>query len=268
MRRLRYLLLAIAVSAVCVAAWRAGYLAEAPYIVADTRDLAVDLSVAAGLRLDALTVEGRDQTDPAAILGAVDLERGSPILTIDVDRIQEAVEGLPWVKRAQVERKLPGTLHIVIEEKRPFALWQRDSRYTLVDAEGHVMGDVPGQYGDLPLIVGQGAPGAAARLFDELAQFPQLSGRVRAAVYVGERRWNLFFDAFEDGVSVRMPAGDLPAALDRLSALDRDYRILERDLEFIDLRIPDQLVVRLRQPANDSVAVPASAPAGNSKHDA
>ncbi|MDX2223777.1 MAG: FtsQ-type POTRA domain-containing protein [Rhodospirillaceae bacterium] len=226
--------------------------------VARAGDAVLDASAAAGLRLENLTVQGRVQSRPQDILAAVDHERGAPILAIDVEQTREAIEALPWVKSAQVERKLPQTVHVVIQEKTAFALWQRGQRYTLVDAEGNAIVDVTGQYGDLPLIVGAGAPRAASRLMDSIAGRPNLAGRLRGAVYVGERRWNVLFDSLETAAAVRLPEGDIAPALDRLAALERDHKILLRDLEFIDLRVPGQLIIRVRKP--DGAVAPSPAP--------
>lgn len=206
----------------------------------------MDLSAMAGFRLNNLTVFGRNQTAPEDIIAAVNVEQGAPILTIDLASTREAIESLPWVESARVERQLPDTIHIEIEERKAFALWQRDGRYTLVDAKGNAIGDVAGAYGNLPLIVGAGAPARAAEMLAEMGQIPQLAKRAKAYVFVGGRRWNIHFDAFDSGIAVRFPEDKFGEALQRLAALERDHRILERNLEFIDLRLPDRLIVRVR----------------------
>jgi len=206
----------------------------------------MDVTAMAGFRLNNLTVMGRNQTAPDDIIAAVNVEQGAPILTIDLASTREAIESLPWVERARVERQLPDTIHIEIEERKAFALWQRDGRYTLVDATGNTIGDVAGAYGNLPLIVGAGAPARAAEMLAEVAKTPQLASRAKAYVLVGGRRWNIHFDAFDTGIAVRFPEDEFAEALQRLAALQRDHRILERDLVFIDLRLPDRLVVRVR----------------------
>ena len=50
---------------------------------AAVRDV-VRVTAAAGLRLETLTVEGRDRTTADDLLAAMDVSRGSPILTIDL----------------------------------------------------------------------------------------------------------------------------------------------------------------------------------------
>ena len=257
MRRLAILLAALAVVGAVALALRTSD--RWPQIVSLWRngsDNALDLSAAAGLRLEALTVEGRANTNPDDILAALDVERGTPILSINVADAREAIESLPWVKTARVERQLPNALHVMIEERAAYALWQRGGRYTLIDAGGHAIVDVPGQIGELPLIVGTDAPAHAFELFEALKAQPELMQRVRGAVRIGERRWNLHFDSFESGIAVRLPESGLSEAITRLAGLQRDHKILERDLSAIDLRLADRLIVQLHKDPAAQTAAP------------
>ncbi len=229
------------------------------------RTIALDSTTEAGLNLQALTVEGRIETRREDLIVALDLERGTPILAIDVDKAREAIETLPWVKSAKVERRLPGGVHIELSEYKPFALWQRGDRYTLVARDGTAIVDVPGADQNLPLIVGPDAPEHAAEFFETLNTINSgLSARVVAAVRIGGRRWNVHFDNYENGVAVRLPQDGLAGSWTRLSDLERDYRILERDLAFIDLRIPGQLIVRINE---NSETPSADAPTVSSEID-
>jgi cell division protein FtsQ len=261
MRRLAVLFAAVAAVGAATLALRFGD--RWPQIVALTRngmDTLLDLSALAGLRLEALTVEGRVNTHPEDVLAALDVERGTPILSIDVAEAREAIESLPWVKSARIERQLPDAVHIVLEERTAYALWQRGSRYTLIDAEGHAIADVPGQVGELPLVVGADAPAHAFALFEALKAAPEVGTRVKAAVRIGGRRWNLHVDSYEDGLTVRLPESGLAEAIARLAALQREHAILERDIAAVDLRLPDRLVVQLTAPPAAKAATPALPP--------
>jgi len=219
----------------------------------------LDVSATLGMRLSAVTVEGREMTSREDLLGALDLERGAPILSFDVAHAREAIEALPWVRNAKVERQLPGSVHIMIEERTPYALWQQGNRYTLVDQDGTPIVEVPTADQSLPLIVGPDAPKHAAELFQAIQADKSLAGRVRAAVRVGGRRWNVYLDAFEGGIAIRLPEDNLAAAWTRLAALERDHKILERDLDFIDLRQEDRLIVRVhKDPAAAETVKPAT----------
>src|SRR3546814_9628127 len=60
------------------------------------------------------------------LLAALGIGRGEPILRFDPDAAHEAILALPWVKTASVERRLPDTIFVRIEERRPMALWQNE----------------------------------------------------------------------------------------------------------------------------------------------
>jgi cell division protein FtsQ len=44
---------------------------------------------------------------------------------------------------------------------------------------------------------------------------------------------------------VRLPEAGLEQALERLVALDREKKLLSRDITSVDLRLPDRVTVRL-----------------------
>ena len=77
-------------------------------------------------------------------------------------------------------------------------------------------------------------------------RYPDIRSQLRASILVAERRWNL---RLANGIDVRLPETDVVAALDRLLALDRDKRLLSRDITMVDLRLPDRVSVRLSDAA-------------------
>ncbi|MBF0168724.1 MAG: cell division protein FtsQ/DivIB [Alphaproteobacteria bacterium] len=197
-----------------------------------------------GLVVDDITVEGRNRQDGEAILTALGLKRGDPVLPADLERARLRLETLAWVREATVERLLPGRLHIRLIEREPIALWQRGGRFVLVDRDGtEIAPDLAGEFINLPVIVGPDAPQHASALFAALAAEPDLALRVKAAVRVGGRRWNVKLDDIANGIDVRLPEAQTAAAWTRLARLERDHQLLERNLLMIDLRLPDRLVV-------------------------
>ena len=264
MRRIR-LRTILAVATLAGAAGAVTYAAVGPLApmigvaIDDLSTVALDSTTMAGLNLQALTVEGRAQTNREDLLTALDLERGTPILLIDVTNARDTIESLPWVKTAKVERHLPGGVHVVLEEYEPYALWQRGERYTLVDRTGVEIVDVPGADQSLPLIVGPDAPIQASSFFDTVnAINPDLAARIVAAVRISARRWNVHFDDYESGVAVRLPEDNLAMSWTRLSDIEHDYQILERDIAFIDMRVEGQLIVRINEHDEESISPAAS----------
>lgn len=204
----------------------------------------------AGLRVEDVVVSGRTRADAEEILAALDLERGSPILGVDMDDARTRIESIGWISSAEIARRLPDVIYVRVVERRPLALWQHDGNTALVDRDGKVIqrSDLE-TFAGFPLIVGEGAPQHAAQLLDLLSAYPAVADATEAAVRVSDRRWNL---RLENGIDVRLPEKDLATALDRLEEFQREHDLFDRDVIAVDLRVPDRLIVRV----NPNAAVP------------
>lgn len=208
----------------------------------DAKWFAIATTASLGFRVEEIMVSGRQQTARPDLLAAVRLSRGAPILAFNVDAARTRIEALPWVKAATVERMLPNTVLISVNEREPLALWQMDGRLALIDTEGEtILESGLEDFSKLLLVVGDGAPGQAADLIATLSTQPALMAHVRAATWVGARRWNIHLDG---GIDVRLPESDPAAAWQRLARYQRDHDVLKRNVRVLDLRLPDRLIVR------------------------
>lgn len=208
----------------------------------------------AGLAIDDVLVSGRENTNPAALLEQVGVQRGTPILAIDLAEMRDRVIDLPWVKDARIERRLPDTLHVTLVERRPLALWQRGRDFTLVDQDGVAIdGQDVRRFHDLPIVIGDEAPKRAASALAMLSSEPDLLQRVRALTWVSGRRWTI---RLNNGMDVELPEVDPAGAWTHLASLAREHGVLERDVVTIDLRIPDQLIMRVTPAARERAQSP------------
>jgi cell division protein FtsQ len=168
--------------------------------------------------------------------------------------VKDRLEAIPSVYMAAVERRLPGNLHLAIVERQPVAIWQNNGEHLLVDRLGRTIpGSIAG-FEDLPLVVGDGAGGHADELLSMLGTEPELASRVKAAVRVANRRWNLMLDDAQKGVEVRLPEDQPEAAWRRLAQLERERALSARQVSMIDLRTPDRMVLKTERPASPAEA--------------
>ena len=196
-----------------------------------------------GLVVRDVRVEGRETADRDTILAALGAGPGTPILAVSPRRATEQLEALPWIRSAVVERRLPDTLYVRLVERKPLALWQHGGKIELIDHEGAVIPVTHlDRFAKLPMVVGENAESHAAELLDMLATEPDLAARVSAAIRVGDRRWNLRID---NAIDVLLPAESAAAAWAQLARLERSSSILKRDVQAVDVRLPDRLVVRV-----------------------
>jgi cell division protein FtsQ len=95
-------------------------------------------------------------------------------------------------------------------------------------------------------VVGLGAAARSKEFLARLDRYPDLRDQVRASVLIGERRWNL---RLRNGLDIQLPETDVAQALVTLAALDKDKKLLSRDIAAIDMRLPDRVTVRLSEAA-------------------
>jgi cell division protein FtsQ len=210
----------------------------------DARDQAAN---ALGFRIVTLSVTGHRHMSREEVLATAGVTGRSSLLFLDVDDARQRLKTNPWIADATVLKLYPGELQIGITERVPFALWQKDRRVTVIAGDGTVLESyVAPQLFTLPLVVGRGAENRAKDFLALLDRYPALRAQVLASIFVGERRWNL---RLRNGLDIRLPEADIAAALDRLTALDRDAKLLTRDIAIVDLRLADRVTVQLSERA-------------------
>ena len=236
--------IAIMVAVVLGSSWWAVESGQAMRWANQAKWQVIALSGRLGFTVQDILVVGRRETKQKDLLKAVRLARGAPIFAFDLDAARERIEALPWVRQAVVQRMLPNTIYLRIEERKPLALWQYKRRFALIDETGSVITRKNTEkFSKLVLVVGKKAPQHAAAILNVLSAEPSLMNKVRAAVWVGDRRWNI---RLVGGIDVRLPEDNPAGAWRRLANYDRNQNILSKDVLVFDLRQPDRLIVRTR----------------------
>jgi cell division protein FtsQ len=203
-------------------------------------------TAALGFRVTDVTVEGRQFTPREDVLAALAVHEGDPILAFDPAAARAALEDLPRIAAADVERRLPGAITVRLTERAPMAIWQHGGKMALIDRDGVVLGDKGlADFSSLPMVVGEGAAKPAAAILDSLASEPALAKRVTAYIRVGARRWDLRLD---NNVEIKLPETGEDAAVHRIARVETDNGLLERDVVAVDLRLPGKMIVETSQP--------------------
>ena len=199
------------------------------------------LGAEAGLKLRHIQVRDRSHISTATLLAALDLQLDAPIFSINLQDLHNRVSQIGWVKNVIIERRLPSTIHIVLDERVPVALLQNDTDHQLIDATGVVIDGVdPRDFTHLKVVAGDNAAANAAPILAALRTEPELFSEVWAISFRSERRWDVYL---KNGMEIRLPENDPISAWSRLAVIDRQKAITSRDLAVIDLRIPKQLIV-------------------------
>lgn len=199
----------------------------------------------AGFRVEQVEVTGIKNADKMAVYNYTLDQKSQAMPLVDLEEVRGKLLSIGWVADARVSRRLPDTLMVHIVERQAAAVWQHKGQLMLIDAEGVLLEPVSAEaMPDLPLVIGDGAyaqqPGYQ-RLLDAA---PALKPLVKAATWIGNRRWDL---SFNTGERLALPEGEVEAgkALKKFAELDGADRLLGRGYLRFDMRDPTRLVVRM-----------------------
>ena len=199
----------------------------------------------AGFRVDQIEVTGIKRMDHDTVYAIATEQQSRAMPLVDIGKVRDRLLDYGWIADARVSRRLPNTLVIDIVERSPSAIWQNNGQLMLIDAAGVLLEPVtPDAMPPMPLVIGDGANAEAPAYQKLLDAAPALRPRIKAAVWIGDRRWDLLF---ESGERLQLPEGEAPArnAMAKFAELDGKDRLLGRGYVRFDMRDPAKLVVRL-----------------------
>jgi cell division protein FtsQ len=196
-----------------------------------------------GFGIKGVTISGVRELSDKQILDAVGIGRTNSLLFLDVARLREKLLTLPLVKDASVGKLYPNRVMIEIEERQPFALWQKDGAVNIIAADGTAITALKeSRFDTLPLVVGDGANARIADYSALLNTAGDLRPRIKAGILVAERRWTL---KMTNGIEVALPETGAAAAVAELVRLQHRFGLLDKDIVSLDLRFPGRLIARL-----------------------
>ncbi len=204
-------------------------------------DLAQGKAAAAGLAIGEISISGQTLTSEQAIFDALGIQPHTSTVAFDVEAARQRIAELPAIETVSVRKSYPGDVTVMVTEKVPVARWRVDGITFVIDSMGEQIGEDRGAYGELPLVVGDGANDDAMVMIRALDQFPSLKDGLWGLSRIADRRWDLIYDT---GLRVQLPELGVAQALRHLVMYQNDYQLLDRDVTLIDLRVPHLVAVR------------------------
>jgi cell division protein FtsQ len=185
-------------------------------------------------------VERREIID--ALQGRV---RGT-FFTVDLESVRSLLEGIPWVRRAELRRRWPDCLEVRIEEQVALARWGQGKKTQLVNPQGELF---RGQSDDVLTVLGgpAGTENEVARRFLAFRDLLAPIGLEPRQVLLSSRMaWQL---KLSNGVTVQLGRdSDRDRVEDRLarfvSAFPQTLAGLRQRVDYVDLRYPNGFAVR------------------------
>jgi cell division protein FtsQ len=198
----------------------------------------------AGFRVEQVEVTGLSRMDRMTVYAVALDQKSRAMPLVDLEDVRQKLLSYGWIADAHVSRRLPDTLLVHIVERKPTAVWQDRGKLSLIAENGVWLEPVKAEaMPDLPLVIGPGANEQEAKYQRLLEAAPALRPLVKAATWVGNRRWNLLF---ESGETLALPEGDGDAAkaLVKFAQIDGVTPLLGKGYLRFDMRDPKKFVAR------------------------
>ena len=197
-----------------------------------------------GFRVRNILVEGRTNSDPDVIMALLNVGENDPIFSFNPNDAKDLMMRIQWVRAAHVERRLPDTVYVRLEERTPIALYKTGKKIILIDDLGHDINVTSiKKFSHLPMVSGDGAPEHTPELLQMLNAEPDVFAKVDSAARIENRRWNLLLTS---GKVIKLPAEDIGLALAALADAQRQDQILDMDFMYIDVRDASKMVIKPR----------------------
>lgn len=201
-------------------------------------------------QLQKVEIEGLRHVDEDVLRKNAGLLIGLNIFDVDLERADKAIEAHPWIKSAEVDRRLPDQVSVEVTEQRPIALLI-DERYHLVDADAVAFkalesSDPVDTLMSLPLVTGLEV--ASLEEPEGRALFLEAMDVVQMYHELGLTKWEPLSEIHVDsvlgltlvtadtGVEIRLGRGRYRERLERLAVVQRSIvqRAMEVDYILID----------------------------------
>lgn len=189
-----------------------------------------------------VTVDGEfSHIDKQALVEAVTPFAIGGFMSVDVARLREAGEAIPWVKEIQVKRVWPDSLHLVVEEQQAIALWGNDA---LVNNQGRLFFPAKKSFPDglVQLRGPKGSSRVVAEQFYVVSRLVATLGLSVQEVEMNERRaWTI---KLSNGVNVMLGRIDSEQRLQRFATTFKAVlQPYEKDITAVDMRYTNGLSV-------------------------
>lgn len=91
------------------------------------------------LSVSEVRVSGSDRPEVIELLAEAGVVEGRPMLLVDPERAEHALEADPWVAEATVARDWPTRVEVEITQRRPAAAWKSEAGWWLVADDGTLL---------------------------------------------------------------------------------------------------------------------------------
>ncbi len=167
------------------------------------------------------------------------------LLLLDKQILQNEIEQVPWVKRANIKKIFPNKIQVQVIENDPYAIFLNEGIPFLIDLDGTIITQISDQSIDTSMIqiLGEKANENLESLIKSInIHFPELLNDIKSLEYIELRRWNM---KLRRDLKIKFPDEKIDQSIINLKRLFVEQNVSESNIIEIDLRIHGRASVKV-----------------------
>ncbi|MAN17918.1 MAG: hypothetical protein CMI88_02090 [Pelagibacteraceae bacterium] len=167
------------------------------------------------------------------------------LLLLDKQILQNEIEEVPWVKRANIKKIFPNKIQVQVIENDPYAIFLNEGVPFLIDLDGTIITQISDQSIDTSMIqiLGEKANENLESLIKSInIHFPELLNDIKSLEYIELRRWNM---KLRRDLKIKFPDEKIDQSIINLKRLFVEQNVSESNIIEIDLRIHGRASVKV-----------------------
>ena len=167
------------------------------------------------------------------------------LLLLDKQILQNEIEQVPWVKRANIKKIFPNKIQVQVIENDPYAIFLNEGAPFLIDLDGTIITQISDQSIDTSMIqiLGEKANENLESLIKSInIHFPELLNDIKSLEYIELRRWNM---KLRRDLKIKFPDEKIDQSIINLKRLFVEQNVSESNIIEIDLRIHGRASVKV-----------------------
>ena len=191
------------------------------------------------VKLKNVKISGIENTKASEVVNIVSKLRGISLISVDLKKISSEINNIDWVKKSDLRKIYPSTLEVKVYEHNPIAIWYNEGNKFLVDGESKIITELnPNKFKNLKVIAGPNALEDIPAIISMIKNYPDFAKKIKSLLRVGDRRWTI---RLHNGITIHLPEKNVANAIEEIEDLDREFSLLSRYIEIIDMRLPDRI---------------------------
>ena len=175
--------------------------------------------------------------DEVLLIEKLSYLKGKNILFIDKDKVRSTIMKFDFVSSFQLKKIYPQTLEVIIDEKKPVAIYMDGKKRLFISEKGKVINYIELQeFSNLPIVFGKKIK--FKNFFNNLKKINFPINEIKTLHYLDIGRWDI---VFKNGITVKLPKENYRDILQKFLLVynDSDFE----KYKIFDYRIKNQLIL-------------------------